>query len=265
MRASSNIRRLVGVCAPFWAGEAEVVSTYWTAPVRTLQTDLLWIARQCFKEFWGSGVLRIDRGGYFVKVLKSLVERTPEIDITLGRAEVLDLLDGVRAEFSHYAAFADVYDAIRPAGSPKINPHMADEWPEEAALTALRYRHQDEHGEIGLRACKFTEGGYCTLFSAGMALQGRDGADGKIAAACAMVYEDEFEHMLHGIANISDEGLSEADWRLLETLVIDQLKHRIYMRNAQFSHPLPEQRVQEILRGQIEPLAFDYEKAKLAA
>jgi hypothetical protein len=36
------------------------------------------------------------------------------------------------------------------------------------------------------------------------------------------------------------------------------------MRNAQFSYPLSEERVQAIYRGEIKPLAFDYERAQLA-
>src|ERR1700674_2019148 len=55
---------------------------------------------------------------------------------------------------------------------------------------------------------------------------------------------DEFEHMLGGIAGIAQEGLAEADWRLMEKLIAEQLRHRIRMRNAQFSRPLPEERVQ---------------------
>ncbi len=265
MDSLSNIRRLVNASAPYWAGEAEVVRTYWTSPVRTASTDLLWLSRQCFKEFWGSGASKFDRGGVFLGTLRNLAEKTPDIDVTLGRHEVLDALEGLKAEFSHYVAFADLYDSIRPAGSPNLNPSVLREWPEEAALTALRYRHQDQHGAIGMRACKFTEGGYCTLFSEGMTLKGRGGIDDKIAAACALVYEDEFGHMLAGIADIGKERLSEADWRLLETLVVEQLRQRILMRDAQFSHPVSEQRIQAIFRGEIEPLAFDYEKAQLAA
>ncbi|HYU68837.1 MAG TPA: hypothetical protein VEL09_05855 [Burkholderiales bacterium] len=265
MDTLSNIQRLVDASAPYWAGEAEVVRTYWTSPVRTASTDLLWLSRQCFKEFWGSGAGKFDRGGVFLGTLKNLAAKTPDIDVTLDRHEVLDVLEGLKAEFSHYIAFADLYDSIRLAGSPKLNPAMLEEWPEEAALTALRYRHQDEHGALGMRACKFTEGGYCTLFSEGTALKGRGGVEEKIAAACALVYEDEFEHMLAGIADIGNEQFSEAQWRLLETLVVEQLRQRIRMRNAQFSHPLSEQRIQAIFRGEIEPLAFDYEKAKLAA
>lgn len=260
-----RIEHLVAVAAPLWAGEAEVVRTYWTSPKHTAQTDMLWLARQCFKEFWGSGVSKYDRGGVFLGVMKKLIETAPAIDITLDRTEVLDTLEGLKAEFSHYCAFADVYDEIRPAGTPKLNPHVLEAWPEEDALTALRYQHQDEHGAVGMRACKFTEGGYCTLFSTGMELRGKGGLDETIATACAAVYEDEFGHMLGGIAGIAEENFSASDWRLMEQLVAEQMKARIRMRNAQFSNVLPEKRIQAIYAGEIEPIRFDYARARLAA
>jgi hypothetical protein len=242
-----------------------VVRTYWTSPKRTLDTDLLWLSRQCFKEFWGSGVSKYDRGGVFLGVMKKLLAQASEIDVTLDRHEVLDVLEGVKAEFSHYCAFADIYDALRPAGTKRLNPQMLEPWPEEDALTALRYRHQDLHGAIGMRACKFTEGGYCALFSEGKALRGQGGVEDKIAAACTIVYEDEFGHMLAGIADIGDEDLGAADWKLLGELVVAQLQLRIRMRNAQFGNPLSEQRVAAIFRGEIEPARFDYQRAGLAA
>lgn len=265
MAASSRVRHLISVAAPLWAGEAEVVRTYFASPQRTRDTDLAWLTRQCFKEFWGSGTSKHDRGGVFLGVLKALVAKTPEIDVTFDRHEVMDVVEGLQAEFSHYCAFADIHDEIRPAGTPKLNPHVLHSWPEEDALTALRFRHQDQHGAVGMRACRFTEGGYCTLFSAGMALKGRGGLDEKIAKACAFVYEDEFGHMLDGIADIGKEGLADADWTLLETLVAEQLRQRIVMRNAQFSQPLSPARIQAIYSGEIEPVAFDYERAGLAA
>jgi hypothetical protein len=260
-----KFRTLIALAAPLWAGEAEVVRTYWTSPRRTRDTDLAWLRRQCFKEFWGSGVGKYDRGGVVLGQLKNLLAKGDEIDAGFDRYEVLDVLDGVRAEYSHYCAFADLYDELRPAGSPKLNPRMLEPWPEEDALTALRYRHQDEHGALGMRACKLTEGGYCTLFSEGMALEGRSGVDGRIAQACAKVYGDEFEHMLAGVAGIAGENYSDAQWRLLGTLVTEQLRARIRMRNAQFGQPLAEERVQAIYSGDIRPLAFDFERASALA
>ncbi|HUZ74869.1 MAG TPA: hypothetical protein VMU87_17935 [Stellaceae bacterium] len=265
MNARAQIERLVAAAAHYWAGEAEVVRTYWTAPLRRAATDLRWLERQCFKEFWGTGAQKYDRGGAFVGVMKYLLERQQEIDRGLPRSEVLDVLEGLKAEFSHYCAFADIYDAIRPAETPPITPEALSSWPAEDALAALRHGHQDKHGTVGLRACNFTEGGYCALFAEGKKLGGKGGIDDMIAKACTFVFEDEFEHMLRGIVDIGNEGFSDADWELMSALVADQLRHRIRMRNEQFSFPISEARIAAIFRGEIEPARFDYARAGLAA
>ena len=51
MRISANLNRLIEVSEPLWAGEAEVVRTYWGSPNRTIETDLVWLGRQASKEF----------------------------------------------------------------------------------------------------------------------------------------------------------------------------------------------------------------------
>ena len=265
MTVDANLARLIDIAAPYWAGEAEVVRSYWIMPTRSRETDCRWLARQCFKEFWGSGLSKLDRGGVVLGVMKSVLAREAEIDVTIDRYEVLDWLEGIKAEFSHYCAFADIHDALRPEGTPKINPARLESWPEEDALTRLRYRHQEQHGAVGLRACKITEGGYCALFAEGKKLAGRGGIDDQIAKACTLVYEDEIDHMLAGIAGIATEGLSKADWQLLGELVAAQMEHRIHMRNAQFGLPLSAQRIDAIFRGEIAPVPFDYERAGLAA
>ncbi|MDE2165567.1 MAG: hypothetical protein KGJ66_04425 [Alphaproteobacteria bacterium] len=65
MTIDADLHRLIDLAAPFWAGETEVVRTYWTSPKRTRATDLLWLQCQCFEEFWGSGVGKYDKGGIF--------------------------------------------------------------------------------------------------------------------------------------------------------------------------------------------------------
>ena len=52
---NDNLRDLIEASAPLWAGEAEVVRTYFNAPSRNAETDRAWLRRQCFKEFYGSG------------------------------------------------------------------------------------------------------------------------------------------------------------------------------------------------------------------
>lgn len=265
MTVDSRLKQLIELAAPYWAGEAEVVRTYFTSAKRTRDTDLQWLARQCFKEFWGSGVSKYDRGGVILGQMKTLLAEGLDIDVTVDRYEFLDALEGLKAEFSHYCAFADIYDALRPENVPRLNPQMLESWPEEDTLTRLRYSHQDQHGAVGMRACKFTEGGYCALFAEGRARKGKGDVDDKIADACAIVYEDEFGHMLAGIANIGQANLSDADWQVMGELVVAQMQLRIRMRNAQFGLPISEQRIAAIFKGDIEPVQFDYRRAGLAA
>ncbi len=68
--------------------------------------------------------------------------------------------------------------------------------------------------------------------------------------------------MLAGIIGLDDENRSDADFKLMEKLVVEQLRQRILMRNAEFSFPLSDKRVQEIYAGKIQPERFDYAKAE---
>jgi hypothetical protein len=266
---SVNLKRLIGASAPYWAGEAAVFRAYWKWDRRTRETDRRWLALQCSKEVWGSGLAPLDKG-IFLGPAEELILLFPKIDIEVDRHKVLDIAEGLWAEFLHYCAFADAHDALARPGEMKLNPHrVKNAWKEDLDLSALRFRHKRENPKLGDRAARFTEGGYCTLFSEGMALKkSKDRKHGKanalIASACAKVYEDEFGHMLKGIAGLDDEGLSAVDWRALETMAVEQLKSRILMRNAQFGHPLAGKALEDALAGRCRPLAFDYRKARAA-
>jgi hypothetical protein len=271
MTVSRNLQRLIDRAAPYWAGEAEVFATYWDWDKRTRETDRRWLALQCSKEVWGSGLAPLDLG-IFLGPVKELEAAFPKIDKEIDRHAVLDICEGLWAEFAHYCAFADAYDAMAIRGEKKLNPHdVKQSWKEDLDLSHLRFRHKKENPKLGDRATRFTEGGYCTLFSEGMKLAERssDPVHGRnnalIAEACAKVYDDEFGHMLKGIVGLDGEGLSEAEWQLLGDMSVEQLKARILMRNAQFSYPLPGPRLKEIFAGTCKPLPFDYDKAKLAA
>ena len=96
-----------------------------------------------------------------------------------------------------------------------------------------------------------------------MKLKGRGGTDDLIANACVRVYDDEFDHMLKGIANMDDD-LAEDECRLLEELTAEQMRYRIHMRNAQFSFPVSSERVDALCSGILEPMEFDYRRAGFA-
>ncbi len=262
MALSPPLCRLIEAAAPLFAGEAEVVRTYWDSPVRTIETDLHWLELQVFKEFKGSGVGDYGNRGVIMGPLTEVLEVLPKMDIDVSRHRIRDLLEGLYEEFTHLVAFADVYDAIRPPGAATLDPHRCQGWEEDTVLTKLRYRILAEHGEIGMRASKFSEGGYCTLFREGMRIAARGGNDALIADACSRVYDDEFEHMLGGIVGLDSQEMTEAEWGEMEALVAELLKARVVMRNGQFSNPLPPERVAAIHAGDIDPIAFDYDKAE---
>jgi len=267
---SSRLRHAIELSGVYWAGEAEVVRSYFRSAQRTRESDRTWLARQAFKEIWGSGFTAKDTS-LIQGWAKQLTEWFPKIDQGIDRHEALELAEGLWAEFAHYCAFADAHDAMGRPGEPKLSPMAIRplNWPAEDALSELRRAHRRDHGETGWRACRFTEGGYCTLFSEGMKLaddpKGQDGRNALIAKACARVFDDEFGHMLMGIVAIDHERMTDDEWALFERLAVAQLRLRIRMRNEQFGAPLSAERIEAIYAGDVAPIAFDYERARLAA
>ena len=261
MKLSENLDNLLASAGSHFAGEAEVVRTYWDWSGRTIETDLRWLELQVFKEFKGSGVGEFQNKGVIMGPLIEIQEVLPKMDRGVDRHRIRDLLEGLFEEFTHLVAFADVYDAIRPEGTQPIDPHRCQGWTEDDVLTQLRYQTIAENGEIGRCATKFTEGGYCALFREGMAIASRGGNEKLIADACRLVYEDEFEHMLEGVVGLDDAEHSSEDWQRMSDLVATLLKARIAMRNGQFSYPLSSDRIAAIIAGDIEPIIFDFETA----
>jgi hypothetical protein len=263
MPVSQNLRRLIDANAPLWAGEAEIARTYWTSPIRTRETDKLWLKRQCWKEY--VGVAKFPGATVDVamctELAKDLKEQVPQLDITVDRHDLRELLEKVYAEFTHYCLFADVYDSLLEEGEPRIVANTLTVWPEEDALAQYRNSIRKGHGKLA-RASGFTEGGYCTLYSEGAKLQGRPGVDGRIGAACQKVYDDEFGHMMFGVIGVEMDGLTAGDWQELTDVTCEILRLRLFMRNAQFSYPVSDVRMKEMLAGKIKPIEFDYAKAE---
>lgn len=247
---------LVDANAPLWAGEAEVFRSYWDWAGRSVTTDLQWLARQCYKELFDG----------FVPRLEQLHERFPNLDAGVPRRLVLESAEDAYEELAHYCAFADAYDALRATGvsAPGLTVdglRASGNWDENRRLGELRAQHRRAHGDLGMRAQAFTEGGYCTLYSEGLRLAGRGGADEPIAAACKVVYEDEWDHMLEGVTGLHQHAIDDEGWAVLVELTVAQMKLRIAMRNAQFAYPLSQERVWELQDGAADPLPFDYAKA----
>lgn len=260
MDMSTHLTNIITSVAPLWAGEAEVVRTYFESPERDAASDRLWLRRQCKKEFWDSIHLMDTDRGMYLGPIEMLRDAFPKLEREVDRHEVLELAETFYEEFRHYVAFADVYDLLLGPDDPPLdiqNSVAADEWDENKALGELRQSHRQAFGELGARACRFTEGGYCTLYREGVARAGKGQIDDAIAKACQVVLDDELNHMMKGIVGLDDQGLTADAWKRFADLIVDQMKARIHMRNAQFCYPLSADRIAEIFSGDIEPLPFD--------
>ncbi len=254
MPIDDNLRRLVDLAAPLWAGEEEIVWTYFQSPQRTNQTDLVWLKRQCFKEIWGSGIGDKQKG-LFQGPVAYLDDVFAKIDAEVDRHTVLNVIDDLRSEFYHYCLFADIYDSI---SGTRLNPRQLTGWQADETLARLRYDYKERQGQLGHFASRFTEGGYCRMFVAGMRLAGTGALNDRIAKACEQVYNDEIGHMRLGFVGLAQQTLAAEEWDAVADMVRAILIQRLHMRNEQFGYPLSDTRLKAILTGDIEPTPFDY-------
>lgn len=255
-RGPPELYTLIRANAALWAGEAEVFGVYFDSATRTAATDAAWLARQCFKEIVDGVAGRIG----------VIARGETSFDATQARADAALRDEIVRVETKHFVAFAIAHAAcVREAAADEVavTPRIGDDWPENYALQSMRARHRRDFGVLGERASAFTEGGYCTLYRAGMARAGGSPRDDAIAAACAQVFDDEWDHMLAGIAGLADETLEAREWETLLALTLAQSRARIRMRDAQFGRPLAEGRLVALEAGAATPLEFDYARAGL--
>jgi hypothetical protein len=255
--APKGLVAVIEANAPFWGAEAEVCRTYFRSPERTLESDARWLARQAAKELLDGVAVRVRE-----------VAQALDSGAAARAAGLVQMTEGLHEEATHFLAFTAAYEHVAAEGAPALDAPTLVEicaWPENVALRELRVDHRRRHGALGGHAGVFTEGGHCTLFSEGMGLAGGSEADDVIARACATVYEDEFDHMLDGIAGFREMALAPSEWDLLRELTVEQSRQRVLMRQAQFDHPVPPPRLGELLAGAGEPLGFDWARARLSA
>ena len=250
---SEGLASLVRANEPFWGGEAEVIRSYWDSPTRSRETDNKWLVHQIYKEYWHGIRPSAD----------SFNAQLPHAGADIGRTKLLEAAEVLHEEVQHFSLFADLYrvlEGVDFALSP-AELKVRGSWPEDDELMKLRERHKAESAALGGRAYRFTEGGHCALFTEGMKLVGRGAFDDALAGVCRQINEDEFNHMLLGIVGLDDAKMSPSDWDTLIRYTVAQMKMRIVMRDAQFSHPVSKDRLAELLAGKATPAKFDFERA----
>jgi len=248
--ADARLDELVAAASPYWAGEHEVVQTFFSRR-RTQQEHIRWLRAQCWKEFWGS--LDAEGNGVIGRSVDRLAELYPGLQSPEMRHEFLHIARELYEEFHHYALLADILEDLEGRYVP---PSELQQLPQDAKLAQLRARIVSSEGELGPFVNKFSEGGGSSMYKAGMDISGGE-LEQRIAAAFRIIFDDEVGHMRKGAAGLRGTVQTPEQWEKAKRLTRDLARQRVLMRNEMFGQPLSEERLKEIDEGKIQPFHRD--------
>jgi hypothetical protein len=236
--ARPEMRRLVDVAAPYWAGEAEIVRTYFARP-RSRDEHLYFLRAQAHKE---------------TRHLRALPQHQQDELVATGT--VADHPEGpagarkLGEEMKHFRLLMDLMTEV--AGTPAS---LADlrELPEETKLQALRQPYR-EGSALDQAIANFTEGGGGAIYWVLARLEGGE-FERRAAAVFRVIWDDEIVHGPGEIHTIGRLATTAADWERAREVVRAICHQRLHMRNEMFGFPLSPARIAEIAAGEIEPWA----------
>ena len=248
----------------WWAGEAEVVRTYFSKP-RTRDDDLRWLKLQAAREL-----------GTVERLLQALTEDLSRIEAAVSRGSFEASTRSVYEEARHYRLLADIMEQI------------AGERPDPQELLALsgcqreRKGHPDlpamsaeievtrglleTYGELAEVALGFSEGAGAAIFYVGNRILDlpytsySDGAVEKaIAEAMGIIFHDEMRHGPVHIPYIARAIRNDDDLDKARHIITEKAIAHLRLRNETFGYPLTETRMAEIDADiRVEPLPVDY-------
>jgi hypothetical protein len=228
---------VVARAAPYWAGEAEVVRSYFSRP-RTRDQDLFWLSAQAYKE---------------ARPFRNLPEHLQEEFLRTGVAQSHqngnDTAQRIVEETRHFRLLADL---IATCFGVRVSLTDTVLLPEDRRLQELRATMRAHGGELERAAVAFTEGGGGAMFQVLSQLTGGE-VERKIASVFRIIAQEEIPHGPMEIHAIARRAKSEADWERARIIVQRISRQRVLMRNEMFGFPLSSVRVQEIDAGQIQP------------
>jgi hypothetical protein len=239
--------------ARFRAGEAEVARAFFSRP-RPLEQHVRWLKEQVSREL--RNLREISAG--------ELVDQVNRVDRGFSREDIVAELREHYLETRHYAMLADVLEGIsgQPVDWKELDAQKRTaDWSVSNHQNAQEQKRRQQwssisplHGAAG----SFNSGG------AGSVAFGMVGLEGGmyeelLAETGKMVIHDE---MAHGFVL----GRRHSLYTLVETIddartAVEVIREystiRLKGRNFQFGYPLSEERVEAIVRGEIEPLTLD--------
>ena len=237
----------------YWAGEAEVARTFFTARHEP-QDHVPWLRHQCYRELRGPGLLKRphSRTDWVIENVKSGM---PVAETREGRAEFERELGQIREEFTHFRLYADLLEDI--TGSPVLMRDIDGglKLPSDQRIEKLRDRLMTDDKRLALLAYGVTEGGGAGIFYAAAALETDDPVLGRIRDAGRVIYDDEVGHGTANAADVAESVSAESDFAKLRAMVVEICEERLRMRAEMYGIELSEERIAEITDGKIEPLA----------
>jgi hypothetical protein len=238
LSASSTVREIEAVFHQYWGGHYEVVKTFF-GEERPRQQLVGWLELQLYKE------IHVVPGK-----AREILEMYEKLDVEVERgafeAECYELAD----EVQHYRLLADVLEL---ATGQRRSALAYEPTPEQRELEAVR-RKYDHAGPFVRSVGGFGPGGGTAFAAAGSLIDGGP-VERQLALAFQIIYRQELEHYNKNRLIFDHLALEAGPSELEEALSYarDMARAHFYLRNASFSHPLPDRRMAEIEAGQVTP------------
>jgi hypothetical protein len=243
--------------ARFRAGEAEVARIFFSQP-RPLEQHVDWLRIQVSREL--RNLREISQGE-----LTAVVDR---VDLSITREEIVAELREHYYETRHYAMLAYVLEGISDEHVKwkelSVQRETAD-WSEWLRQEQKRRREWNAISPLHAAAGAFNSGGAGSVAYGLIDLKG-DIYEQLLAETAKIVLHDEMAHgeALEGRNPLYKLVKTEQDARVALEIVREYSTIRLKGRNFQFGYPLSEERIEAIVRGEIDPATLDTLRAAYA-
>jgi hypothetical protein len=251
-------RELNEILAAYAAGEGEVVRTFFAREhTRDEYVDMLrrQMGREVFCVNW------IDRAS----------RMAGELERSVDRHVLVDLLEQIADETAHYAGLADLVEwligrklSAEEAREYEVYAHIDPErpveqqynprLPEANKMLDVLHRFRTEYPKaFSDQVMRLTEGGGGAAFIEASRLSGDEFRE-RFAAVMGRIVDDEIEHGPLRVRGFSQNWVrNEADLELAKRMMREFMAQHVRVRNEIYGHPLSEERLAAIDRGEIEP------------
>ena len=254
---SNYMAEIEDVAARFRAGEAEVARVFFSKP-RPLEQHLRWVKIQVSREL--RNLHEISEG--------ELTEQVNQVDRGMSREAIVAELREHYYETRHYAMLAYVLEGLGGGAVDWQNleaERASAEWSAWQREERTRRRAWEKISPLHGAAGSFNSGGAGSVAYGVVGLKGDVyeqllAETGKIILHDEMAHGDALEkrHPLYELVKTEDDARTALD------IIREFSTVRLKGRNFQFGHPLSDERIDAITRGEIEPATVEILKGAYA-